>query len=189
MQKLGTAFAFNCAPIESATMLKQYYLGCLSHASYMIADSECGIAAVVDPQRDVDQYIADAKDHGCVIRHVFLTHFHADFVAGHIELRDRLDATIYLGAKADAEYKFHPLHDGDMIEICSVRVTALETAAYKPKGISLLVERTRDDQTLVPPPTAQDRCADNSGRPTRFDNRLTEAVELPEVLQFARASL
>ena len=85
-------------------ILKQYYLGCLAHASYLVADERSGVAAVVDPQRDVDEYVGDAHRLGCRIGHVFLTHFHADFVAGHLELRDREGARIYLGAGADAEY-------------------------------------------------------------------------------------
>ena len=83
-------------------VLKQYYLGCLAHASYLIADEASGRAAVVDPQRDVEQYLADADELGCRIGHVFLTHFHADFVAGHLELRERAGATIHLGALAEA---------------------------------------------------------------------------------------
>ena len=62
-------------------LLKQYYLGCLAHASYLITVEASGRAAVVDPQRDVGQYIEDAARQGCRIGHVFLTHFHADFVA------------------------------------------------------------------------------------------------------------
>ena len=70
-------------------ILKQFYLPCLAHASYVIGDEETGTAAVVDPQRDTDQYIAFAADHALKITRVFLTHLHADFVAGHLELRDR----------------------------------------------------------------------------------------------------
>ena len=77
--------------------IHQYYLACLSHASYMIADDATKTAAVVDPQRDIGQYLADAKAGGYTIKHVFLTHFHADFIAGHIELRDKVGATIHLG--------------------------------------------------------------------------------------------
>ena len=74
-------------------ILEQYYLGCLAHASYLIADEESGVAAVVDPQRDVDQYIADAEARGLSIRYAILSHFHADFLAGHLELRDRCGAS------------------------------------------------------------------------------------------------
>ena len=78
-------------------IFKQYYLGCLAHASYLVADPHSRVAAVVDPQRDVDQYLDDARDQGLEIRHVFLTHQHADFIAGHLELRDRVGALIHLG--------------------------------------------------------------------------------------------
>ncbi len=84
-------------------ILTQYYLGCLAHASYLVADEDTRIGAVIDPQRDVDQYLADAQARGIEIRHVFLTHFHADFLAGHLELRDRTGARIYLGRAARAE--------------------------------------------------------------------------------------
>ena len=77
-------------------VLERYYLGCLAHASYLAADERSGTAAVVDPQRDVDQYLRDARRLGVRIRHVLLTHFHADFVAGHLELLDREGATIHL---------------------------------------------------------------------------------------------
>jgi len=79
---------------------KQYYLGCLAHASYLIADKASRTAIVVDPQRDIQQYLDDAEKLGVQIRHVFLTHFHADFLAGHLELRDRCGADIRLGAQA-----------------------------------------------------------------------------------------
>ncbi len=119
--------------------LKQYYLGCLAHASYMIADEATGVAAVVDPQRDIAQYLQEAAEHGWQIKHVLLTHFHADFLAGHIELRDQTGAKIYLGRNAQAEYEFQPLGDGDAIEFGSVGIKAMETPGHTPEGISLLV--------------------------------------------------
>src|SRR5262245_44215711 len=120
-------------------ILRQFYLNCLAHASYLVGDEESHTAAVVDPQRDVDQYIAFAEAHGLKIAHVLLTHFHADFVAGHLELRDRTGATIYLGAAAKAEYAFTPLHDGQSIEFGRVRLTALETPGHTAESISILV--------------------------------------------------
>jgi hydroxyacylglutathione hydrolase len=120
-------------------LLEQYYLGCLAHASYLVADEEAGVAAVVDPQRDVDAYIADAESRGCRIEHVLLTHLHADFLAGHLELRDRVGAKIYLGARAEAEYAFTPLADGDAVELGKVRLRALETPGHSPESISILV--------------------------------------------------
>ena len=120
-------------------ILKQFYLNCLAHASYLIGDDAAGIAAVVDPQRDIDGYLAFASEHGLRIAHVFLTHFHADFVAGHLEFRDRTGAAIYLGAAARAEYPFRPLHDGDAVEFGRTRLVALETPGHTPESISILV--------------------------------------------------
>jgi hydroxyacylglutathione hydrolase len=120
-------------------ILKQFYLQCLAHASYIIGDEHTGTAVVVDPQRDVDQYIAFAGEHGLTIKHVFLTHLHADFVAGHLELRDRVGATIYLGAAAKAGYAFTPMHDGNTLEFGRVRLKILETPGHTPESISILV--------------------------------------------------
>jgi hydroxyacylglutathione hydrolase len=120
-------------------ILHQFYLNCLAHASYLIGDEPTKTAAVVDPQRDVDQYLAFADEHGLQIRHVFLTHFHADFVAGHLELRNRTGATIYLGASAQAEYAFTPLKDGESVEFGRVKLQALETPGHTPESISILV--------------------------------------------------
>ncbi|MGC0772339.1 MAG: MBL fold metallo-hydrolase [Candidatus Acidiferrum sp.] len=120
-------------------IFKQFYLNCLAHASYLIGDERTCTAAVVDPQRDVDRYLEFAAENGLQIKHVILTHLHADFVAGHLELRDRVGATIYLGAKAQAEYRFTPLADGATIEFGRVRLAALETPGHTPESISLLV--------------------------------------------------
>jgi len=120
-------------------LLKQFYLNCLAHASYVVADEESGAAAVVDPQRDVDQYLTFAADHNLRIIYVFLTHFHADFIAGHLELRDRVGATICLGRKAIAEYEFKPVGDGTSIDLGSVRIEVLETPGHTVESISLLV--------------------------------------------------
>jgi hydroxyacylglutathione hydrolase len=120
-------------------IFKQFYLPCLAHASYIIGDVTTGMAAVVDPQRDTDQYIAFAAEHALKIKHVFLTHLHADFVAGHLELRDRVGATIYLGAAAKAAYAFAPLRDGDILELGRVRLKVLETPGHTPESISIVV--------------------------------------------------
>ena len=120
-------------------ILEQFYLNCLAHASYIVADEESGAAAVIDPQRDVDQYLTFAADHNLRITHVFLTHFHADFIAGHLELRDRVGATICLGRRAIAEYEFKPVGDGSVVNLGSVRIEALETPGHTVESISLLV--------------------------------------------------
>src|SRR5277367_3697606 len=120
-------------------ILKQYYLGCLAHASYLLGDEESSTAVVVDPQRDIQQYLADAEKFGLRIRHVFLSHFHADFVAGHLELRDRCGAVIHMGSRAEAEYAFVPMHDGDTLEFPGMRLQVLETPGHTIESISILV--------------------------------------------------
>ncbi|MCU1384794.1 MAG: beta-lactamase [Acidobacteria bacterium] len=120
-------------------ILHQFYLNCLAHASYVIGDEQTGVAAVVDPQRDIEQYVAFAREHGLRIAHVILTHLHADFIAGHLELRDRAGAAIYLGAAANAEYAFTPLADGREIVMGRVRLRAIETPGHTPESISIAV--------------------------------------------------
>jgi glyoxylase-like metal-dependent hydrolase (beta-lactamase superfamily II) len=120
-------------------LFKQFYLNCLAHASYLIGDEETRTAAVVDPQRDIERYLEFAAENKLRIKHVILTHLHADFIAGHLELRDRAGATIYLGAKAQAEYRFTPLAEGSVIEFGRVRLKALETPGHTPESISILV--------------------------------------------------
>ena len=88
---------------------EQFYLGCLAHASYMVGSG--GEAAVIDPRRDVEIYLEEARKNGLRIAHVVETHLHADFVSGHRELAARTGAQIYLGARAGAQFA-HP------IEIC-----------------------------------------------------------------------
>jgi hydroxyacylglutathione hydrolase len=120
-------------------ILKQYYLGCLAHASYLLGDEASATAIVVDPQRDVQQYSDDAAKWGLKIRHVFLTHFHADFVAGHLELRDRCGAIIHLGSRARAEYAFVPMKDRDTLEFPGLRLEVLETPGHTIESISILI--------------------------------------------------
>lgn len=126
-------------------ILKQYYLGCLAHASYLLGDETSSTAVVVDPQRDVEQYLADAERFGLHIRHVFLSHFHADFVAGHLELRDRCGATIHLGSHAQAEYAFVGMKDGDTLNFPGMRLQILETPGHTMESISILVFRSQHE--------------------------------------------
>ena len=127
-------------------ILHQFYLNCLAHASYLIGDEQSATAAVVDPQRDIDRYLAFAAEHGLAIKHVILTHFHADFIAGHLELNEQTGATIYLGRSAQAEYSFTPFGDGDSIDLGGVRLAAIETPGHTPESISILVyDRAKSD--------------------------------------------
>src|SRR6476469_4289251 len=126
-------------------ILKEYYLGCLAHASYLLGDEATATGIVVDPQRDIQQYLKDSETFGLKIRHVFLSHFHADFVAGHLELRDRCGATIHLGARAEAEYAFVRMKNGDALEFPGMRLEVLETPGHTIESISILVFDLRKD--------------------------------------------
>src|SRR5215831_15993640 len=116
---------------------KQFYLGCLAHASYLIGSA--GDAAVVDPQRDVDQYIQEAEAQGLKIKYIIETHVHADFVSGHRELAERTGAQIVFGKAAGATLPHVAASDGDEIKIGEVRLRVLETPGHTPESICLLV--------------------------------------------------
>lgn len=118
---------------------KQYYLGCLAHASYLVGDERTKQAVVVDPQRDIDEYLRDAAAGGYSIRYVILTHFHADFLAGHIELRNQAGAQIVLGDRAQAEFEFVAAEDGRVFELGDLRLEIMATPGHTPEGISIVV--------------------------------------------------
>jgi glyoxylase-like metal-dependent hydrolase (beta-lactamase superfamily II)/rhodanese-related sulfurtransferase len=120
-----------------AMFFKQFYLGCLAHASYLIGSQ--GEAAIVDPQRDVDQYIEEANRLGLKIRYVLETHLHADFVSGHRELAARTGAEIAFGARANAEFPHLPIREGDELTVGGVTLKAFETPGHTPESISWLV--------------------------------------------------
>src|SRR5215475_2989666 len=122
---------------RSFMYFKQFYLGCLAHASYLIGSG--GEAAVVDPQRDVEQYINEAEAEGLKIRYVIETHLHADFVSGHRELAERTGAKIVFGRKAGAAIDCAPAKDGDEFRIGNVILRIIETPGHTPESISILV--------------------------------------------------
>ena len=119
---------------------KQFYLGCLAHASYLIGSD--GEAAVVDPQRDVDEYIAEAETQGLEIKYVIETHLHADFVSGHQELAARTRAEIVFGEKARATFEHRAVGDGERIKLGKVVLEFMETPGHTPEGICVLVTDT-----------------------------------------------
>ena len=116
---------------------KQFYLGCLAHASYLIGSD--GEAAVVDPQRDVEQYLAEAEAEGLRIKYVVETHLHADFVSGHRELATRTGAQVVFGARAEAQVAHLAVGDGDELRVGRVLLRVLETPGHTPESISILV--------------------------------------------------
>jgi len=125
---------------------QQFYLSCLAHASYFIGSE--GEAVVVDPRRDIDIYIDEARQHGFTIKYVIETHLHADFVSGHQELAVRTGARVVFGAAAPAQFDFMPVHDGDEIRIGSVTLRFLETPGHTPESISVLVIDNPDSAAI-----------------------------------------
>lgn len=119
--------------------IKQYVLECLSHASYLIVDEASGVAIVVDPQRDVTEYVADATAAGTTIQHVVLTHFHGDFVTSHLTFRDSFDSTLHIGSRGQAAYDFAPVHDGDSLDFDGMALRFIETPGHTPESICVVV--------------------------------------------------
>ena len=146
---------------------KQYYLDCLSHASYLIADESSGRAVIVDPQRDVDQYLADADIHGFTITKVIETHFHADFLSGHLELAARTDADIVYGAAAAGRVGFpiETLSNGERISLGRVDLEILETPGHTPESICIVVRPDGPDSTPAAVLTGDTLFIGDVGRP------------------------
>jgi glyoxylase-like metal-dependent hydrolase (beta-lactamase superfamily II) len=161
----------------------QYYLDCLSHASYMIGDESTGRAVVVDPRRDISEYLADARSHGLTIEAVINTHFHADFVAGHLELAARTGAWIGYGRRAaDVEYPIRRLVDGERITLGEVTIEILETPGHTPESISLLVRERPQDEVAYGVLTGDALFIGDVGRPDLLSSIGVTAGELGAML-------
>jgi glyoxylase-like metal-dependent hydrolase (beta-lactamase superfamily II)/rhodanese-related sulfurtransferase len=127
---------------------KQFYLGCLSHASYYLGSD--GEAAIIDPQRDVQQYIDEAESHGDKIKYVIETHSHADFVSGHVELAAKTGAEIIYGQRANTQFPTHKVKDGDELTVGKIKLTFRETPGHTPEGITVIAEEEADEGVRVP---------------------------------------
>ncbi|MGI9162827.1 MAG: MBL fold metallo-hydrolase [Mycobacterium sp.] len=117
----------------------QYYLECLSHASYLIGDESSGRAVVVDPQRDVSEYIADATAAGLTIELIIETHFHADFLSGHLELAEATGAKIVYSSVAKPEFDYMPVADGERYSLGEVQLEFLHTPGHTPESMSIVI--------------------------------------------------
>src|SRR3954451_14901319 len=116
---------------------KQFYLNCLAHASYLIGSE--GEAAVVDPQRDVDQYVNEAAAQNLKIKYIIETHLHADFISGHRELAARTGAQIVFGRQAHATIPHQAVKDSDELSVGRVQLRIFETPGHTPEGICVLI--------------------------------------------------
>ena len=123
----------------------QYYLDCLSQASYLVGDGGTGRAVVVDPRRDVDVYLDDAAAHGLHIERVIETHVHADFLSGHLELAEKTGAVISYGEGAEVDFPIEPLRDGQMLRLGDVTLEVRATPGHTPESVSIVVREHPDD--------------------------------------------
>jgi hydroxyacylglutathione hydrolase len=163
---------------------RQYYLGCLSHASYLIGDSTTGQAVVVDPQRDVSAYLADAEANGLRIVKVLETHFHADFLSGHLELAAHTGATIGYGSAAAgrAEYPIETYADGQLISLGQTELEIRATPGHTPESISLVVYPEGADNTPYGVLTGDTLFIGDVGRPDLLASVGVTADELAREL-------
>ncbi|MCU7826492.1 MBL fold metallo-hydrolase [Kitasatospora sp. DSM 101779] len=160
----------------------QYYLDCLSQASYLVADETTGRAVVVDPRRDIDEYVADAETHGFTVEAVVNTHFHADFLAGHLELAARTGAWIGYGRRAETEYPIRKLADGERISLGDVALQVMETPGHTPESISLLVFEHAGDAVPYGVLTGDALFIGDVGRPDLLASAGSSADELGRML-------
>jgi len=124
---------------------RQYHLPCLSIFSYLIGDETTGRAVVVDPQRDITGYLNDAAAHGLRIERVIETHFHADFLSGHLELARATGAVISYGDKARAEFPIDALAHGQRLPLAAVVLEIRHTPGHTPESISVVVSEQATD--------------------------------------------
>jgi len=125
-------------------ILEQHYLECLSQASYFIGDESTGRAVVVDPRRDIAPYLESAAEHGMTIELIIETHFHADFLSGHLELAEATGAEIAYGSVAETEFPSRKLTDGERISLGSVELEIRHTPGHTPESISIVVHESPD---------------------------------------------
>ena len=159
---------------------KQFYLGCLAHASYYLgSESE---AAVIDPQRDVDQYIREAEANGQKIKYVIETHSHADFVSGHIELAEKTGAEIVFGQRANTEFPTHKVKEGDEMTVGKIKLKFLETPGHTPEGITILAENTENGDEPLKMFTGDTLFIGDVGRPDLVGSKGFTAEQMAEML-------
>jgi glyoxylase-like metal-dependent hydrolase (beta-lactamase superfamily II)/rhodanese-related sulfurtransferase len=159
---------------------KQFYLGCLSHASYYIGSD--GEAVVIDPQRDVEQYIDEATANRQQIRYIIETHSHADFVSGHLELAAKTGAEIVYGIRANTQFPTLKVSDGDELTVGDVNLRIIETPGHTPEGITIVAE-DRSDNTAPPKMFTGDTLfIGDVGRPDLIGSKGFTAEQMGEML-------
>lgn len=159
---------------------KQFYLGCLAHASYYIgSETE---AAIIDPQRDVQQYLDEAEANNQKIKYIIETHSHADFVSGHLELAEKTGAEIIFGQRANTTFPTHKVKDGDELNVGKINLKFLETPGHTPEGITILAENTENTDEPVKMFTGDTLFIGDVGRPDLIGSKGFTAEQMGAML-------
>ena len=159
---------------------KQFYLGCLAHASYYIGSGD--EAAVIDPQRDVQQYLDEAEANGQRIKYIIETHSHADFVSGHIELAKKTGAQIVYGERANTQFPTLKVRDGDKFSVGEIELTFLETPGHTPEGITIVARDIEDPDAPLKMFTGDTLFCGDVGRPDLIGSVGFSAEEMASML-------
>ena len=162
--------------------LVQYYLDCLSQASYLVGDEDTGRAVVVDPRRDVHVYVDDAAAAGLRVERVIETHIHADFLSGHLELAAQTGAAVSYGAGAEVDFPIEPLADGEELTLGDVTLRVLATPGHTPESISIVVREHPDDAVPYGVLTGDTMFIGDVGRPDLLSAAGIAASELARQL-------
>ena len=159
---------------------KQFYLGCLAHASYYVGSGD--EAVIIDPQRDVQQYLDEAEANGQRIKYVIETHSHADFVSGHIELASKSGAQIIFGQRANTEFPALKVKDGDKLNVGAIELTFMETPGHTPEGITVLAKDTEAPDIPVKMFTGDTLFVGDVGRPDLVGSKGFTAEQMGSML-------
>lgn len=165
---------------EPVMQFKQFYLGCLAHASYYIGSGS--EAAIIDPQRDVQQYLDEAEANGQTIKYVIETHSHADFVSGHVELAGKTGAQIIYGQRAATQFPTLKVKDGDELSVGSIKLKFYETPGHTPEGITIIAEDTEDNSAPLKMFTGDTLFIGDVGRPDLVGSKGFTAEQMGEML-------
>lgn len=159
---------------------KQFYLGCLAHASYYLGSVD--EAAIIDPQRDVQQYLDEAESKGQRIKYIIETHSHADFVSGHLELAARTGAEIIYGQRANTEFPTLKVKDSDKLNVGAIELTFMETPGHTPEGITILARNTEDEAAPAKLFTGDTLFIGDVGRPDLIGSKGFTAEQMGSML-------
>lgn len=160
----------------------QYYLDCLSHASYLVGDETTGRAVVIDPQRDVAEYVSDAEKLGLTIERVIETHFHADFLSGHLELADATGARIVYSSVAETEFDSEGVDDGERYSLGEVMLEFRHTPGHTPESMSIVVYEHATDTVAYGVLTGDTLFIGDVGRPDLLASVGVTREELADML-------